>query len=665
MRKALLLFLFLLPSAFAIGNYTAEGGNVTGIDMNGTDFTINWEGFYGQVVISWYKEYNLALTGNNVSLFDLRAESRPSRCVRWKYAVIAVNDTTVYPPLHPGNLTVLDNAMMVWNNGTATFKNFSSFELSYGVFTNVSSTYTLSSDGTPRFLEGYLQDSRGNFVFTVPMLDNQLDWNGTFSDYQVMLPTRNPNLVNYTMWVDFICLRYENKDKKHDIEIHPIPDQYGTINETKTVGIEVEDTGDHNEHSVLVRITNCPSGWSCSSELIPVINVKDTVTVDLGITPDSTGTYLLNVRAKNDFAQADGEFYFIVEVECVSDEECPSGELCVEGICEKPEVPECETDEDCPDTQYCDEGVCKNVPCDCGEVYNHTCHPYECCEDTDCAECEYMCIAHECVQKELGILLVSGERAEGEAGTFQVVDNRLAPVYYANIYTESMSTYTGEEGIGTILFPYTGIISASKECYLPASVKFDILRKGFILIDEEVLSREEVQLRLVDSREKPLSGAEVSIDGSEYTTNGDGYASVIFDEEGTYAISAQKTGYIISPATVEAYEYLVLVEEVCRLPAFLKLYEVKRPDFWMLWALLILLAIGNFAVAYRDRLMKPVWVLPYALAPIILALPSTWVFTACFMVNIGFLELLALFAYDYKKRSRKGRRVKKARVAKE
>ncbi|MCP4647431.1 MAG: DUF11 domain-containing protein [bacterium] len=97
----------------------------------------------------------------------------------------------------------------------------------------------------------------------------------------------------------------------------------------------------------------------------------------------------------------DGEQWFEVfpaEDDCVTDEDCPEGEICLDDEC----VPdECETDEDCPPEEVCLDGEC--VECeddsDCpeGEICEENeCVPDECETDEDCPP-EEVCLDGECV----------------------------------------------------------------------------------------------------------------------------------------------------------------------------------------------------------------------------------------------------------------------------
>ena len=80
--------------------------------------------------------------------------------------------------------------------------------------------------------------------------------------------------------------------------------------------------------------------------------------------------------------------------ECCSNNDCEEGYVCENHTC----VPRgCDSDSDCGADQYCENGECLQIPLgDCGYIANHTWYDYECCNDTDCPE-GYICYEHECV----------------------------------------------------------------------------------------------------------------------------------------------------------------------------------------------------------------------------------------------------------------------------
>jgi uncharacterized repeat protein (TIGR01451 family) len=78
-------------------------------------------------------------------------------------------------------------------------------------------------------------------------------------------------------------------------------------------------------------------------------------------------------------------------VECITDDDCPSGEECIDYECTDEETPPeegCTTNETCEYDEYCDieTGECVDLECICGYPANHACVYYECCDDETCED---------------------------------------------------------------------------------------------------------------------------------------------------------------------------------------------------------------------------------------------------------------------------------------
>jgi len=81
--------------------------------------------------------------------------------------------------------------------------------------------------------------------------------------------------------------------------------------------------------------------------------------------------------------------------DCCKDEDCAEGYRCENHVCVK-EKPECESDADCADNERCSNGKCELITGECGYAANHTWYKYECCEDADCPQGEF-CFQHVCM----------------------------------------------------------------------------------------------------------------------------------------------------------------------------------------------------------------------------------------------------------------------------
>jgi len=79
------------------------------------------------------------------------------------------------------------------------------------------------------------------------------------------------------------------------------------------------------------------------------------------------------------------ETFFCDEVtpECVLDDDCDAGFVCIDGSCvEVP--PACEVDTDCPEGEQCVEGECVETPPEC--IYATDCEAGEICDDGVCVD---------------------------------------------------------------------------------------------------------------------------------------------------------------------------------------------------------------------------------------------------------------------------------------
>ncbi|MEM4216343.1 MAG: right-handed parallel beta-helix repeat-containing protein, partial [Candidatus Anstonellales archaeon] len=183
----------------------------------------------------------------------------------------------------------------------------------------------------------------------------------------------------------------------HELYIFPINNQYSKIGETINVLFTVENTGDYSETNVRLTLT-CPSSFSCGSANLGTIAEGGKKNASIPITGNSLGTFTLRVYANSEDASASREFLFIVSPECTKDSECGADERCMNSRCvEKEEVPECESDDDCDENEKCVDGRCVEIVCECGEVKNHECVPYECCSDNECFGGK-VCVNNKCVE---------------------------------------------------------------------------------------------------------------------------------------------------------------------------------------------------------------------------------------------------------------------------
>jgi hypothetical protein len=679
--KALFGMLLLCGVLFSIANVTTEGGNVTNVYFNQTQNSTHWDGVYGDVVLGAGVTYTHTVNGNGIVLLNIVGQDPPCTYTGLSMHIIAVNNSVLALPLAAGNLAQLDAFIGGSQNGSTTFTALSNFVLNSGTYNNVPTAYSYANGApSPDFREGYLNDALGNLVFIADVVSDQPNWNGSTSDYQIMLPN-NGSGVQYWLWVEvnYTCVPPTPPDggKDHKLYVPPIPAQEMQSGTPFELNITVENRGDYREDDVEVSITNCPDGFACGIALIPKISKWEEEQVALEIDGGSPGSYVLEVCAENDDADYCREFILNVlpeceEGECPEDEYCENGEWvgkheagepceddcwCLSGICENGVCVLCETDEDCDDDEQCSDGYCEMVECPCGIVKDHACIPYECCSDGDCEATEF-CINLECVPKELELVFVEGSKVEGDVGFFQILNNKGEGVAYAGIFTEGGASTVDGNGYGSIEFPYDGIVYADAEGYGQAASLYEITRLGFILVDGGRATGEEAIIRIVDSREMPIAGATVFLEGKTYTADANGEIRHIFQDGGSKKITAEKTGYMIKDMEVMIED--VGVEAACYFPVLLNLFEIPAPQLWMLWAVSLALAVFNFIFFRKRVFMKflkktgslegeeiakakrelDFGSLAYSAAPLLVALPDYWILNICFMSNIVLLQAI-------------------------
>jgi len=658
MRRILLL---LLLASLSLAQDTTEGGNVTQLNISGYAPSERWDGLFGEVASGMPANYSHVVLGNQgveINMVALALNCTPPAAAMH---ILAVNDSWLTLPLSSGDLSVLDAFIgYALENGSRTFDETASLAFTYGSFANVPSLHTYTgASPSPFFQEYYLNDAAGNMVFVADIVMNRPDWNGTTSDYQIILPN-NGSAVNYTVWVDvnYTCPLGEepDEDKSHALSVDP-PGAYEVpAGSAFSPAFMVSNPGDYTEYDIDVVLA-CPAGFACGSGFIGSLSIGDDSTVAIPITVGGPGEYVVTICAENTHTSDCKDFIVRVTAECVADADCtedqycdgyscedkrppaePCGEdeECLTGLCEDGICAYCAEHGDCAVDEYCSEGFCEPVECACGMVVDHTCLPYQCCADEDCADCS-ICTGNSCIALELEILVGGGEMYEGEDIRVQVVDNLGRGMAGATVFTTDMSATADGFGYVTVTIPYDGIIYASTSC-AQAGLMLDIMRQGVFILPEEILVGEEVEIQLVDREGLPIAGAEVQADGKLYTTDGNGRFRVVFDEAGPKELKGKKPGYRIQ-------DELTLVrstgEIACYFPISIAWFAFYPLTIWQLWLLSIILAgASTWLVHRRKRARRWIWKLAYTLGPLILALPNYWVLAICFMSNIVLLQFI-------------------------
>jgi parallel beta-helix repeat protein len=202
-------------------------------------------------------------------------------------------------------------------------------------------------------------------------------------------------------------------------------------------------------------------------------------------------------------------------------------------------APSCKSDDDCGDAQYCEpsSGACKPVGCPCGQIYDHSCHPYACCVDVDCHG-NYTCTNHECkaiviAQPECNVdsncsddkYCSNGKCTSVQLGTCGYVSNHSWKSYECCNNSDCQSGYLCTNHscmLYRIITDSSGVIGTQHEV--------------------RVIPEGKYQLRLVDPQ-----GNVKTID-----TNGTGYATFVLENTGLYSISLIKDEAAAANVTVNA-----------------------------------------------------------------------------------------------------------------
>jgi hypothetical protein len=698
--RGLFGLLLVVGVLFSIANVTTEGGNVTGLYLNTSQNSSYWDGLYGDVVLGVGVNYNHTVNGNNITLLNMVAQDPPCNYTGLSMHVIAVNDSAITLPLAAGNLVQLDAFVGGTEGGSSTFTLLSTFILNSGTYNNVPTTYSYANGApSPSFREGYLNDALGNLVFVADVVSDQPDWNGTTSDYQIMLPNDGSG-VQYWIWVEvnYTCTNVtppHPDNKHHKLYVPPIPTQTMTSGTPLDLPVTVENRGDYIEDEVEVSITNCPAGFTCEIVLIPILGKGDEEGIALEIAGGPPGSYVLEVCAENNHAEYCREFILNVlpeceDGECLDDEYCEGGEWvekkdageeceidceCISGLCEDGICVLCEIDADCPEDEECSGGFCEEVICPCGVVQNHECIPYECCSDSDCNSDQF-CIDSECVPKELEIILIDGELIVGEEGLFQIINNKGEEVPFADVFTNEEDTVADEHGYASLPFTVDGLVYADAEGYQQVARLFDVIQIGVIeILAEDVMVGEETIITILDQYGDPIVGAEVTIEGNVLITDANGQVSYTFETPGTKVIMASKPGYLIRDTEIDVGEPgAIPAEGVCRFPFWLRWFSIPAPDIMYLWLFSLVLGVLNF-FAFQKRIKRNFlrhlvrhgfrdWKselknrrrevyfkgLVYSFLPLVLALPGMYILNICFMSNIVLLEAITETAIILKRK---------------
>ena len=143
---------------------------------------------------------------------------------------------------------------------------------------------------------------------------------------------------------------------------------------------------------------------------------------------------------------------------CCADADCQTGYACIDHICKQQTLAGCKSNSDCNDTEYCTEGACMPVQVGaCGRIQNHAWLPYECCNSTDCGF-GYTCSDHTCVTYRI---LTEPTGDIGTQHELSVIPEGSYTLRVVMPNGESKTINTNEGGHATFLLDVSGVYSVS------------------------------------------------------------------------------------------------------------------------------------------------------------------------------------------------------------
>ncbi|MEM4360147.1 MAG: right-handed parallel beta-helix repeat-containing protein [Candidatus Bilamarchaeaceae archaeon] len=247
----------------------------------------------------------------------------------------------------------------------------------------------------------------------------------------------------------------------------------------------------------------------------------------------------------------------------------------------------CFNDDDCKPTEYCElpgyathlaMGRCLPVPCECGYVADHTCYPYDCCSDRDCAE-GYRCDNHVCVPR------IECEVDDDCAFDERCTDGKCVKIQPGECGYIANHAWFVYECCNDTDCP-TGYVCKEHTC-IPPLYRIETNSTGFIGDEHvaRVFPEGSYTLTLIDP-----TGKRTQIQTDEH-----GYVRFRLESEGLYTLSLLRDEEMMASVNVSALKHVVPEEER---PAWWE--ELAKNWCWLLGVLLLIIGIGY--VLYRRKM---------------------------------------------------------------
>lgn len=166
------------------GDVTTEGGNVSTVDLTGTDSTERWAGAYGDVSGTLV----LAEAGDTEYMYNWTYDTGDGGEV-----CVSVAENFDWTALAAANLTDLSSAWDFGDNADNVTETFDDGEQTFEIAGQTISDVLLADTGGADYVTGAINDGAGsaqnNFAFCVNITDESSNYDGETVDYEVIMPT--------------------------------------------------------------------------------------------------------------------------------------------------------------------------------------------------------------------------------------------------------------------------------------------------------------------------------------------------------------------------------------------------------------------------------------------------------------------------------------------
>ncbi len=176
------------------GNTTAEGGNITEINLSADSQTIHWQGFWGQVTGAIALEDASGNTMYNWSMGTMSGN------------VYISNESITWADLEAGEAADCNNIVGTSSDScTNTFNDGSkTFTVAGTAIASVPIVQTFNYTGSGTFDEGILEDNGGTgpWVYVATIYNNANTFKDGSADFQAIVPVNGSNTITYYFWIE-------------------------------------------------------------------------------------------------------------------------------------------------------------------------------------------------------------------------------------------------------------------------------------------------------------------------------------------------------------------------------------------------------------------------------------------------------------------------------